>query len=65
MKEIIESLKRCLSSLDRLTVTGLDQCYIVAAVGEDLKDNIVKLENIAGGKKHDTESRKSALPAEG
>lgn len=64
MREIIASLNSCLVTLDKLTVTGLNQCCIVAAITEELKADIVRLENIAGGK-HDKESRNGDLPAEG
>lgn len=40
---MIEKLKSCIAAMDTLTVTGRRNCFIVAAVCNDLEDVIKEL----------------------
>ena len=40
---MIEKLKSCISAIDSMTVTGRRNCFIVAAVCNDLEDVIKEL----------------------
>ena len=57
---MIEKLKSCISAMDSMTVTGRRNCFIVAAVCNDLEDVIKELmEN-----DHSSEETDHDLPAD-
>ena len=54
---MIEKLKSCIAAMDSITVTGRRNCFIVAAVCNDLEDVIKELtENDHPSKETDREA---------